>query len=122
MPTLTRFFLGTAAAALLSMTAASAQASLTGNWTGTLGPLEFTAHLTDPAGGPRTATLDIPAQHANGLLMQFTAPGDSVYLRIRQPVAAQFAGRRSADGQQLVGEWQQGLRSFPLTFSKRGRC
>jgi pimeloyl-ACP methyl ester carboxylesterase len=124
MPTLTRLFLGTAAAALLSLTAAhaqpAAQPSLTGNWTGTLGPLEFTAHLTDPAGGPRTATLDIPAQHANGLAMQFTAPNDSVYLRMRQPVAAQFAGRRSADGQQLVGEWQQGLRSFPLTFSREG--
>lgn len=120
MQTSTRRLLSTAAAALLSISSASAQASLTGNWNGTLGPLEFTAHLTDPATGPRTATLDIPAQHANGLVMQFTAPGDSVYLRMRQPVAAQFAGRRSADGQQLVGEWQQGLRSFPLTLSREG--
>ena len=122
MPTLTRFFLGTAAAALLSITSAQAQVtrpSLTGNWTGTLGPLAFTAHLTDPATGPRTATLDIPEQHAQGLALQFTAPGDSVYLRLRQPTA-QFAGRRSADGQQLVGEWQQGLRSFPLTLNREG--
>ncbi|GAB3876597.1 alpha/beta hydrolase [Hymenobacter segetis] len=117
MHTLTRFFLGTAAAALLHATGVSAQTSLTGDWAGTLGPLEFTAHLTDPAGGPRTATLDIPAQHANGLVLQFTAPADSVYLRLRQP-AAQFAGRRSADGQRLEGEWQQGLRSFPLTLSR----
>ncbi|WP_201983654.1 alpha/beta hydrolase family protein [Hymenobacter rubidus] len=123
MPTFTRQFLGSAAAALLSLPSAcaqTAQPSLTGDWTGTLGPLEFTAHLTDAAGGPRTATLDIPAQHANGLVLQFTAPADSVYLRLRQPVAAQFAGRRSADGQQLVGEWQQGLRSFPLTFNRAG--
>ncbi|WP_210519136.1 alpha/beta hydrolase family protein [Hymenobacter terricola] len=124
MQTLTRFFISTAGAALLSLTGAYGQTatkpSLTGNWTGTLGPLEFTAHLTDSAVGPRTATLDIPAQHANGLVMQFTAPADSVYLRMRQPVAAQFAGRRSADGQQLVGEWQQGLRSFPLTLSRAG--
>ncbi|MBH8569901.1 alpha/beta fold hydrolase [Microvirga sp. STS02] len=120
MHTLTRFFLGTAAAALLSITSVHAQTarpSLTGDWAGTLGPLEFTAHLTDPAGGPRTATLDIPAQHAQGLVLQFTAPADSVYLRLRQP-AAQFAGRRSADGQRLEGEWQQGLRSFPLTLSR----
>ena len=123
MHPLTRFLLGPAAAALLSISGVCAQTtppSLTGDWAGTLGPLEFTAHLADPAGGPRTATLDIPAQHANGLVMQFTAPADSVYLRIRQPVAAQFAGRRSADGRQLVGEWQQGLRSFPLTFSRQG--
>ena len=122
MPTLTRFFFGTAAATLLSIAYAQAQVtrpSLTGNWSGTLGPLEFTAHLTDPATGPRTATLDIPEQHANGLALQFIAPGDSVYLRLRQP-AAQFSGRRSADGQQLVGEWQQGLRSFPLTLNRAG--
>jgi len=123
MLTVTRILLSTAAAALFSPASALAQPtrpSLSGNWAGTLGPLEFTAHLTDPAGGPRAATLDIPAQHANGLVVQFTAPVDSVYLRMRQPVAAQFAGRRSADGQQLVGEWQQGLRSFPLTLSRAG--
>ena len=112
------------AATSLTLCAAHAQTprpSLTGDWSGTLmGTLDFTAHLTDPATGPRTATLDIPAQKAKGLVMQLTTPGDSVYLRMRLPVAAQFAGRRSADGQQLVGEWQQGLRSFPLTLSREG--
>ena len=113
------------AASLITLTATAAQAqnsrpSLSGDWVGTLGPLEFTAHLTDPAAGPRTATLDIPAQNAQGLIMQFTAPNDSVYLRLTKPVAAQFAGRRSPDGQQLVGEWQQSLRSFPLTLVRAG--
>ena len=93
--------------------------SLTGDWSGTMGPLDFTFHLADPAPGPRTATLDIPAQQARGLVVQFTAPADSVYLRLAQP-AARFAGRRSADGQQLTGEWQQGLRTFPLTLSRAG--
>ncbi|MBO2012011.1 alpha/beta hydrolase family protein [Hymenobacter negativus] len=119
MHTLTRFFLSATAAALLGSSSARAQTSLTGDWNGTVGPIEFTAHLTDPAGGPRSATLDIPAQHAQGLVLQFTAPADSVYLRLRQP-AAQFAGRRSADGQHLEGEWQQGLRSFPLTLTRAG--
>ena len=122
MPTLFRFFLGTAAAALLSTVSASAQTSrpsLGGDWAGTVGPFDFVFHLADPAGGPRTATLDIPAQKARGLVLQFTAPADSVYLRLAQP-AARFAGRRSADGQQLVGEWQQGLRSFPLTLGRAG--
>ncbi|MDO7853975.1 alpha/beta hydrolase family protein [Hymenobacter convexus] len=119
MPTFTRLLLGTAAAALLSLTSACAQTarpSLSGDWTGAVGPIDFTIHLTDPAAGPRTATLDIPAQNAKGLPLQFTAPGDSVYLRLSQP-AARFVGRRSADGQQLVGEWQQGPRTFPLTLS-----
>ncbi|MCC3154799.1 alpha/beta fold hydrolase [Hymenobacter sp. BT770] len=118
MQTFTRAFL----AALLGCTvigakAQTAPASLTGDWAGAVGPIDFMMHLADPAGGARTATLDIPAQHAQGLALQFTAPGDSVYLRLAQP-AAQFAGRRSADGQQLTGEWKQGLRAFPLTLTR----
>ncbi|MBF9221824.1 alpha/beta fold hydrolase [Hymenobacter ruricola] len=121
MSTLLRLCLA-AAAALLSSFGACAQTarpSLTGDWTGAVGPIDFILHLTDPATGPRTATLDIPAQGAKGLPIQFTAPDDSVYLRLAQPTA-QFAGRRSADGQQLVGEWQQGLRAFPLTLTRGG--
>ena len=107
MPTFPRLLLASITLLSCSRThAQTARPSLTGNWAGTLtGTLDFTAHLTDPASGPRTATLDIPAQKAQGLVMQFTTHADSVYLRLRQPVAAQFAGRRSADGQQLVGEW-----------------
>ncbi len=119
MNPLTRALL-TAAAALLSLPSPAQTAprpSLTGNWTGAVGPIDFQLHLSDPAGGPRTATMDIPAQHATGLPLVFTAPADSVYLRLASP-AAQFAGRRSADGQQLTGEWQQGLRAFPLTLTR----
>jgi pimeloyl-ACP methyl ester carboxylesterase len=118
MPALTQFFLAAIVACIASGAhAQTAQPSLTGDWNGAVGPIDFTMHLTDPATGPRTATLDIPAQHAKGLVLQFTAPADSVYLRLNQP-AAKFAGRRSADGHQLVGEWQQGLRAFPLTLSR----
>ena len=118
MQLITRTFL----AAFLTGTALSAPAqttrpSLSGDWTGTVGPLDFTMHLTDPATGPRTATLDIPAQRVQGLPLQFTVPGDSVYLRLAKP-EAKFAGRRSADGQRLEGEWQQGPRSFPLTLGR----
>ena len=116
----TRFLAGTAL--LLSAVSAHAQTarpSLTGDWGGTVAGTGFVMRLLDPAAGPRTATLDIPEQGAKGLLLQFTAPADSVYLRLAQPVA-RFAGRRSADGQQLVGEWQQGLRAFPLTLARAG--
>ncbi|MFC7666140.1 alpha/beta fold hydrolase [Hymenobacter humi] len=103
MHTFTRILLG---AALLALTATAqaqtAPASLTGDWSGSLGPIEFTMHLKDPTGGPRAATFDIPAQKVQGMAMRFTAPADSVYLSIAQP-AARFAGRRAADGQQPGG-------------------
>ncbi|TPG62281.1 alpha/beta hydrolase family protein [Hymenobacter nivis] len=97
---------------------AQSPASLTGDWTGTLGPLTLTAHLTDPAGGPCTATLDVPLQNARGLPLQFTAPtADSVYLRFPQ-AKAYFAGRRAAASQQLVGEWHQSGQALPLTLAR----
>lgn len=112
------------AAALLTYSAAHAQQaprpSLSGNWSGEVATLEFTFHLTDPASGPRAATLDIIEQNVRGLVVDFQAPGDSVYLRLSKPIAARFTGRRSADGRQLTGEWQQGLRAFPLTLTRAG--
>ncbi len=121
MQTATRLILAAALLAGASTTHAQTapRPSLTGDWNGSLGPIEFTMHLADPAAGPRAATLDIPAQKVQGMAMRFTAPADSVYLSIAQP-AARFAGRRSADGQQLAGEWQQGLRVFPITLTRAG--
>ena len=120
MPTAPRILL----AALLTTAAAHAQEaprpSLSGDWSGEVATLELTFHLQDPAGGPRTAKLDIVEQNVAGLLVDFQAPGDSVYLRLSKPVTARFAGRRSADGRQLNGEWQQGLRAFPLTLTRAG--
>ncbi|MET4075701.1 alpha/beta fold hydrolase [Hymenobacter sp. UYCo722] len=122
MPTAPRLLL--LAATLLPLAAAHAQEaprpSLSGNWSGEVATLELTFHLTDPAGGPRAATLDIVDQNVAGLLVDFQAPGDSVYLRLSKPITARFAGRRSADGRQLAGEWQQGLRAFPLTLTRAG--
>jgi pimeloyl-ACP methyl ester carboxylesterase len=107
------------AALLLGPAVAAAQtpASLTGDWRGSLGGLTLTAHLQDPAGGPRTATLDIPAQHAAGLPLAFTLKADSVYLDLAA-ARARFAGRRAADGQTLAGEWRQGGQAIPLVFSR----
>ncbi|MCI1190081.1 alpha/beta fold hydrolase [Hymenobacter sp. DH14] len=111
-------------AALLPFSAAHAQTaprpSLSGDWSGEVATLELTFHLQDPTGGPRTAKLDIVEQNVAGLVVDFQAPGDSVYLRLSKPIAARFAGRRSADGRQLNGEWQQGLRAFPLTLTRAG--
>ena len=91
--------------------------SLTGDWGGTLAGLPITAHLQDPAGGPRTASLDIPAQNAQGLPLEFSLKADSLYLRLAA-VNAVFAARRSADGQALVGQWRQQGQAIPLLLRR----
>lgn len=97
--------------------AAQTAPTLTGDWRGSLGPLALTAHLQDPPGGPRAASLDIPAQNAQGLPLQFVTRADSVYLRL--PAAnAVFAAHRSADGKALSGEWRQRGQALPLTLQR----
>jgi pimeloyl-ACP methyl ester carboxylesterase len=98
---------------------ASAQTptSLTGNWSGSIAATDFVFHITEPASGPKTATLDIPAQGAQGLPLQFATTSDSVYLRLPQ-LNAQFAGRRGSNPQQLTGEWQQNGQRFPVTLTR----
>ena len=91
--------------------------SLTGDWRGTLGPLTLLAHLRDPAGGTPAATLDVPEQHAQNLPLDFRKRTDSVFLYLAV-AHARFAGRRSADGQSLAGEWEQAGRVLPLTFAR----
>ena len=97
--------------------ASPAALSLSGDWGGALGPLTLTAHLQDPPGGPRSGTLDVPAQNAKGLPLQLSTKADSVYLTL-SVANARFAGRRAPNGQALVGEWQQGGRKLPLTFNR----
>lgn len=97
--------------------ASPAVLSLSGDWGGALGPLTLTAHLQDPPGGPRSGTLDVPAQNAKGLPLQLSTKADSVYLTL-SVANARFAGRRAPNGQALVGEWQQGGRKLPLTFNR----
>ncbi|NML66418.1 alpha/beta hydrolase [Hymenobacter sp. RP-2-7] len=91
--------------------------SLSGDWRGSLGPLTLTAHLRDPAGGPRSATLDVPEQHAQGLPLEFSTRNDSVFLYLAV-AHARFAGKRAADGHTLVGDWEQAGRLIPLTFTQ----
>jgi pimeloyl-ACP methyl ester carboxylesterase len=108
--------LSTLAAAGALPASAQHSGSLTGNWSGTLGPLALTAHLTDQ-NGTRTGTLDVPAQNAKDLPLEVVVQADSVYLRM--PVArAVFASRRSADGQTLTGEWRQNGRTAPLSLAR----
>jgi pimeloyl-ACP methyl ester carboxylesterase len=108
--------LGCLAATAALPASAQKPVSLTGNWSGTLGPLTLTAHLTDHNGTP-AGTLDVPAQNAKDLPLEVAVRADSVYLRL--PVAhAVFAGRRSANGQSLAGEWRQNGHAAPLTLTR----
>jgi pimeloyl-ACP methyl ester carboxylesterase len=116
MKLLTRLVLSLSAASALPALAQPAP-GLTGDWSGTLVGLTITAHLQDPAGGPRIATLDVPAQNAQGLPLVFSTKADSVYLRLAVANAL-FAGRRSADGQSLVGLWQQRGQFIPFMLRR----
>ncbi|MGI4832861.1 MAG: alpha/beta hydrolase family protein [Janthinobacterium lividum] len=112
-------FLLASAGCLLALGPARAQVlpRLSGDWRAALGPLTLTAHLHDPASGPRSATLDVPEQHAQGLPLDFSVRGDSVFFYLAV-AHARFAGKRAADGQTLAGDWEQAGRLIPLTFTR----
>jgi len=110
------FFLCGLTAAGLHLARAQAPTPLTGNWQGALGPLTITAHLSEQNGTP-TGTLDVVEQNAKNLPLAVQVRADSVYLRLVVAHAI-FAGRRSADGQALAGEWRQNGRALPLTLAR----
>jgi dienelactone hydrolase len=104
---------------LLGLGPAQAQIlpNLSGDWRAALGPLTLTAHLRDPPTGARSATLDVPEQHAQGVPLDFNVRGDSVFLYLAV-AHARFAGKRAADGQTLAGDWEQAGRVLPLAFTR----
>ncbi|UOQ65148.1 alpha/beta hydrolase family protein [Hymenobacter volaticus] len=110
---------------LIICTEAQAQAptakrySLEGQWKGALtvpgGSLPMMITVTELADGNRFAVLDVPMQRVNREPMTVTPRGDTLTFEAEQ-AGCRFVGRRSADGQQLLGVWQQTGYSAPLTL------
>ncbi|WP_303312362.1 alpha/beta hydrolase [Hymenobacter sp. BT730] len=106
----------------LSLSSAFGQrtAGLAGQWAGTLklpngGALPLLIAMQETS-GRRSATLDVPSQGAQGIVVdQVTVRADSVLLLIKT-IKAQYAGRLSADGRQLQGFWRQNGARLPLTL------
>jgi pimeloyl-ACP methyl ester carboxylesterase len=93
--------------------------SLEGQWRGALtvpgGSLPMMITVTELADGNRFAVLDVPMQRVNREPMTVTPRGDTLTFEAEQ-AGCRFVGRRSADGQQLLGVWQQTGYSAPLTL------
>lgn len=99
--------------------AAPGRYSLEGQWKGALtvpgGSLPLTITVTELADGNRFAVLDVPMQRVNREPMTVTPRGDTLTFEAGR-VGCRFVGRRSGDGLQLLGVWQQPGYSTPLTL------
>ncbi|UOG73745.1 alpha/beta fold hydrolase [Hymenobacter tibetensis] len=93
--------------------------SLEGQWRGALtvpgGSLPMMITVTELADGNRFAVLDVPMQRVNREPMTVTPRGDTLTFEAEQ-AGCRFVGRRSPDGQQLLGVWQQTGYATPLTL------
>jgi hypothetical protein len=91
--------------------------SLAGEWEGTLaGQLPLVLHLKVDASGALTATMDSPAQKANGLAGA-DAKLDGTTLTYGIPsVGGTYTGTVSADGKTISGTWAQNGNSTPLEW------
>lgn len=90
-----------------------------GLWQGALqGMLRLVVHVERGTGGALAGKLDSPDQGAMGLAIDtLVATADSLSFEMRL-IRSQFAGRRSADGDSIVGEWRQGGMALPLTLRR----
>lgn len=118
-----RTFLCTAASLLLaSAAAAQSSPSVAGLWQGSIKPApttELKAFFELQGAAPAlTGTMSVP-QQSNKVLpfSSVVVRHDSLLLAI-EPVHGRFAGKLSADGQQVVGVWSQGGAQLPLTLQR----
>ncbi|RTQ52229.1 alpha/beta hydrolase [Hymenobacter gummosus] len=106
---------------LTAAQAPAAKASLEGDWKGALtmpgGSLPLTITVTELPNGTRFAVLDVPAQRINRALLTVDLKADTIIFD-SQELGCSYTCLRSADGQQLQGQWrQQGFQTpLALTF------
>ena len=94
-------------------------AGLDGAWSGVApvpqGDLRLELTVKTDAGGT-LATFRSPDQSPLPLVAHLRRTGDEVDFELRG--IAEFAGKLSADGSTLAGEWRQGGVTLPVTFKK----
>lgn len=98
----------------------AAKATLEGEWKGPLpvpgGSLPLSITVTELANGTRFAVLSVPAQRINRALLTVDLKADTLIFD-SQELGCSYVCRRSADGQQLQGQWrQQGFQPVLLTL------
>ncbi|MCC3159391.1 alpha/beta hydrolase [Hymenobacter sp. 15J16-1T3B] len=103
-----------------AQTLPAAKTSLEGEWKGPLpvpgGSLPLSITVTELANGTRFAVLSVPAQRINRALLTVDLKADTVIFD-SQELGCSYVCLRSADGQQLQGQWrQQGFQPVGLTL------
>ncbi len=98
-------------------------AKAAGTWSGSLAAggqaLRLIFHIEADADGSLSGTMDSPDQGQTGLTISEIA-FDGATLRVDLTYAgAYFEGDLSADGSSVVGSWNQGGASVPLTVTKQ---
>ena len=104
-------------AVLLATSTASAAREIQGDWSGKIQGVRLVLHVQHAAGG-YAATLDSPDQGAMGIPIDtLSLAGDSVRFQMSR-LGAVFAGRLSAAGDSLAGQWSQSGMTLPLAFAR----
>ncbi len=90
---------------------------ISGDYTGTLGPLHLRLHLKTDASGTLSGAIDSPDQGANGLACaDFKSQGEALSFSV-PIVHGTWKGTISADAKTLTGTWDQG-NPMPLVFTR----
>ncbi|MDO7851017.1 alpha/beta hydrolase family protein [Hymenobacter convexus] len=110
-----------ASARLANATAHVADApALDGLWKGQLkvpgGQLEVIFRFVKLTGGEYFATMDVPLQKVSRMAVKTEVKGDTVRL-FAEEANSRFVGKVSADGKQMVGQWQQPGFKVPMTLA-----
>jgi hypothetical protein len=93
-------------------------AALAGDWEGTVaGRVPLVLHLHADASGALTATLDSPAQGANGLAVASVKLDGSAFSFAVPSVNGSYTGAIGAGGRSISGTWTQG-QSTPLDWKQ----
>lgn len=96
--------------------------SLSGRWSGELSlgaqQLKLTINITEQPAGTFSATLDVPAQGANGIACSSVqVSGDQVSIAI-DAIGAKYDGKIEENGNQLSGTFAQSGMQLPLTLKR----
>ncbi|MFD2719137.1 alpha/beta hydrolase family protein [Hymenobacter monticola] len=94
--------------------------ALDGLWKGQLkvpgGQLEVIFRFVKLTGGEYFATMDVPLQKVSRMAVKTEVKGDTVRL-FAEEANSRFVGKVSADGKQMVGQWQQPGFKVPMTLA-----
>jgi hypothetical protein len=75
-------------------------------------------HLSKQKDGRHEGTMDSPDQGAKGFALDEVSVKDDAVRLVLKSAGVVFEGRRSKDGQEIIGDFKQSGQSFPLTLKK----